>query len=110
MNDILDYPFLTCESEANQRSEDGGITRSPITFRTSTVALEKLAFVFKANSRVTKFWVKVQECLLSGIYLLTPSNLLWSGVADPRRKRRVQSTPCAKLAQNYGIESNTIGV
>ena len=61
-NDILDYTCLTCESEASQRSENGGIIRLPITFRTSTVALEKVAFVFKANSGVIlNFWLKYKN-------------------------------------------------
>ena len=46
---------------------NGGIARSPITSKTSTVALEKAAFVVRAKPGENQVMTKVQECFLIGI-------------------------------------------
>ena len=53
---------------ASRRSEDGGIVRSPISSKTSTIALEKAALVIRAKPGVNKVGVEVQECLLTTVY------------------------------------------
>ena len=72
MNDFLGYHLADLIDigmvNANWTSENGSTAKLPITSKTSVTVLEKAAFIVRAELGAKNVRVKVQECLLAGIY------------------------------------------